>query len=66
MEHALERVALQYETTTDEVRKSMMEALAIGRASTDPDVRRIWEQIPCRGDVPSVEDVMAYILTRVK
>ena len=66
MEHAIERVALQYESTADEVRKNMMEALAVGRASADPDVRRTWAQVPCQGDVPSVEDVLAYILARVK
>jgi len=65
VERAISRVAESNGTTSDDVRKNIMEMLEIGRNSTDPAVRAAWSKVPCRGDVPSVEDVMLYILSRL-
>lgn len=65
VDRAISRVAESNGITSDDVRRNIMEMLEVGRNSTDPAVQAAWSKVPCRGDVPSVEDVMLYILSRL-
>ena len=44
-----------------EVRTAMIEAMTEGFNSKDPSARAMWAQIPCEGEMPTPEELIAWV-----
>lgn len=62
----LEAVAMQNNTTADEVYKEMQIAIDAGFDNPDPEVQKMWKQIPFKGERPTPEDVIPYVALKAK
>ena len=47
--------------TVSEVRIEIQKAMLIGLCSQDPKVQAYWKHIPCEGEVPTPEEVIAFL-----
>ena len=62
----LSSIAREHHTTVQEVRKEMMLALEEGQRSTDPNVQAMWSSIPRHGPTPTLEEVMDFLIHKLK
>lgn len=60
-ENALKMSALRERKTIAEVRKEIQKVMLIGLCSQAPTVQAYWKRIPCTGDVPTPEEVIAFL-----
>ena len=58
---AIEKVALKEHKAVEEVRTAMIEAMTEGFNSKDPSARAMWAQIPCEGEMPTPEELIAWV-----
>lgn len=65
-EKAIQEIAMRERITVEEVRKEMKKAMLIGLCSQDPSVQEKWKRIPCKGEVPTPEELIAYMVENVK
>ena len=61
-----ERIAADNQTTAAEVRSNIEAAIRAGIADPDAAVQDEWAKVPCKGDAPSPEEVLRYIVRRAK
>lgn len=54
----LKKIALQHNTTPEEVYREMQIAIDAAYDNDDPQVRKQWETIPFKGDRPTPEEVI--------
>lgn len=47
--------------TVAEVRKQMELAMLEGLNNPDPAIQARWKMIPCKGDIPTPEELITYI-----
>lgn len=52
--------------TVEEIKKEIEKAMLIGLCSQDPKVEAYWKRIPCEGDVPTPEEVIAFLAKEAK
>lgn len=64
-EKAIRHIALQQGITVEEVRKQMKLAMLAGLCSQDADVQARWKKIPCKGEVPTPEELITYLATHI-
>ena len=64
-EQALQTVAIRNGTTVEEVRKEIKLAMLAGLCNTDPVVQARWKKIPCAGEVPTPEELIAYLTNTI-
>ena len=64
-EKAIRSIAMREGVTTEEVRKQMKLAMLAGLCSQDPVVQARWKIIPCKGEVPTPEELITYIATHI-
>ena len=62
---AIEKVALKEHKAVEEVRTAMIEAMTEGFNSKDPSARAMWTQIPCEGEMPTPEELIAWVGKRL-
>lgn len=65
-ENALRQIAMRDGKTVSEVRKEIQKAMLIGLCSQDPKVQAYWKRIPCEGEVPTPEEVIAFLADEAK
>lgn len=65
-EAAIRKIALREGITVEEVRTEMKKAMLIGLCSQDPAIRAKWKKIPCKGDIPTPEELIVYMVQHVK
>lgn len=53
-------------TTVEEIRREIKLALLAGMCSHDPEVQAKWKKVPCQGSVPTPEEVIAYLATKIR
>lgn len=58
--NAIKTTAEKESVSEDEVRREMKAAIAEGLKSKDPRVREMWKKIPCQGETPEPEEVVAW------
>ena len=63
---AIKKIAMREGITVEEVRTEMKKAMMIGLCSPDPSVREQWKKIPCKGDIPTPEELIIYMAQNVK
>ena len=59
-------IAEKENISVDEVRWEMALAIAEGLHSADPDVQEMWKNVPCKGETPEPEEVIAWVAEMVK
>ena len=62
---AIEKVARREHKAVEEVRADMIEAMSEGFNSKDPSARAMWTQIPCEGEMPTPEELIAWVGKRL-
>lgn len=63
---AIEEVARREHKTVEEVRADMTEAMLEGWNSSDPAARALWQTIPCEGEMPTPEELIAWAGKRLR
>ncbi len=64
-ERAIQLIALREEKSVDYVRSQIKVAMLAGICSPDPAIQDRWKKIPCKGEVPTPEEVILYIANHV-
>ena len=54
------KIANQKGVSEAEVRDGIMEAIRIGMTDPDPEVQAAWGRIPCAGEIPTPEELIAW------
>lgn len=62
----IKQVAKVHNTTPEEVYTEMQIALDAAFNSKDPEVKKEWAKIPFRGERPTPEDVIPYLVSKLK
>jgi len=65
-EQALQEVARQNNTTVEEVRKEIKLAMLVGLCNPDPNVQAMWKEVPRAGDVPTPEELIDYMVEKLR
>ncbi len=65
IQRAIRLVAEQSGMTPQQVRRNIEQMLAESRTSTDPNAQAAWADIPCSGEIPTLEEVMKYLADRI-
>lgn len=60
------RVAKQHETTVADVYSEIQKAIDVGFDSTDPDVQAEWRKVNLKGERPTPEEVIAYMVNALQ
>ena len=58
---SLEAIAKKSGISVEEVRQEIEIALAAARENSDPNIQAFWKLVPCKGEVPTSEEVIVYI-----
>ena len=62
-EKAIQHVARHAGMTAEEARRQMELAMRAGLCNQDPAVQARWKRIPCRGEVPTPEELIVFLAT---
>lgn len=62
---SFEKIAKSEGIATDEVRNEIALAISYALKSDDPKVQNFWKNVPCKGDAPTVDEVINYIATQL-
>ena len=63
-EKILAQIAQANHATTEEVRRSMEAAMELALRDSDPVVQQMWDLIPRKGDDPTLDEFMEYLIDR--
>lgn len=63
---AIKTIADKENISENEVRREMKAAIAEGLNSGDPAVREMWRNVPCRGETPEPEELIAWLAEQVR
>lgn len=61
IQNSFDKIAKAEGITIEEVRQEIALAISYALKSDDPKVQRFWENIPCKGEAPTIEEVIDYI-----
>lgn len=64
-EKALRTIAMQRCMTVEQVRTQIKIAMLSGLTNPDPEIQARWKKIPCKGDLPTPEELITFIATNV-
>ena len=62
----LKQVAKEHGVSVNEVQRDIEALLVETRNNPDPSVQAAWAAIPCKGETPTIEEVVAYLAISVK
>ena len=60
------RVAMRHGTTVADVYSEIQKAIYAGFDSTDPDVQAEWRKVNFKGERPTPEEVLAYMVNALQ
>ena len=63
---AVKTVAKKENIPVGSVREEMRAAIAEGMRSADPEAQEMWKRIPCKGETPEPEELIAWLAEQVK
>ena len=63
---SIKTIADKENISENEVRREMKAAIAEGLNSSDPAVREMWRNVPCRGETPEPEELIAWLAEQVR
>ena len=61
----LRQVACENDVSVDVVYRDIENIIEYCMRSEDPTIRKRWEVIPCRENVPTVEELMEYLILEI-
>ena len=64
-EQMIHAVAAQHHTTVEAVRLEMKQAVLAGLLNPDPEVQATWKSIPCEGEVPTPEELIVWMASKL-
>lgn len=64
--HIFEKIAAGHRITVEEVRREIEAAIQAGLHNPAPKVQAHWAGMPRKGDIPTPDELMAYLVRRVK
>lgn len=62
---ALKLAALAEGMSVETVRKEIKLAMLAGLCNQDPLVQARWKEIPCKGEVPAPEELIAFLAAKI-
>lgn len=65
-ETLFERLARERGITVEEMRAIISARIEKGLHDPDPEKRAQWERIPCTGEVPTPEELLRYVVKKLK
>ena len=65
-EMLFERLARERGITVEEMRAIISARIERGLHDPDPEKRAKWERIPCAGEVPTPEELLSYVVKKLK
>ncbi|HHY27929.1 MAG TPA: sporulation initiation factor Spo0A [Desulfitobacterium dehalogenans] len=60
--HIFERIAAEHNTTVEEIRREIETAIQVGFNHPDPKVQAQWAKIPRKGEMPTPDELITYIV----
>lgn len=66
LDRILSVVAHENQMTVAEVRNETMIALEVARKNPDPKVQAMWASIPRAGSIPTLEEIMDFLIGKLK
>ncbi len=64
--NALLQISIREGKTVEEIEKEIKKAILIGLCSQDTKVQAYWNRIPCEGEVPTPDEVIAFLADETK
>ena len=65
-ENFFERLAHERNISVEEMKKIISARIEKGLHDPDPEKRKSWEAIPCKGDVPTPEEWLKYAAKKLE
>ena len=62
-ERAIRTLAMKEGKTVEYLRTQMKVAMLAGLCNQDPQIQARWQMIPCKGEVPTPEELITYLAT---
>ncbi len=62
---SLKIIAAKEGLTEDEVRDGIARAVSYALKSSDPEIRHFWQNIPCEGDAPTIEEIIVFLAEKI-
>ena len=63
-EKILRQISSDKQISSRQLREQMQQALEEALKNPDPVVQAMWDSIPCRGAVPTLEEFMDYLVEK--
>ena len=63
---ALKTIAKKENIPPDNIRREIKAAISNAMRNPDPVIKSMWEGVPCKGDVPEPEELIAWLVEQVK
>lgn len=60
-ERAIYTLAMQEGKTVEYIRSQMNLAMLSGLNNQDPEIQAKWKRIPCKGEIPTPEELITYL-----
>lgn len=64
-ERAIRTIAMQEGRNVEYIRSQMKIAMLSGLSNPDPEIQAKWKLIPCKGEIPTPEELITYLAHNV-
>lgn len=65
IEKSLEIIAQKEGITINEVREEIARAVSYALKSNDKDIQHFWQNIPCVGSAPTVDEIIDFLAEKI-
>lgn len=65
-ERAIQELAIQEGKSVEYIRSQINLAMLSGIFNPDPQVQENWKRIPCKGEVPTPEEMITFLTAHAK
>lgn len=65
IEESLNIIAERERISTEEVKEEMARAISIALKSKDNDIQHFWQDVPCEGPAPTIEEIIDYLAEKI-
>ena len=62
---SLKIIAAKEGITENEVRDGIALAVSYALKSSDPEIQHFWQNIPCEGDAPTIEEMIDFLAEKI-
>lgn len=62
---SLDIIAKREGISADEVREEIARAVSIALKSKDKDIQHFWQNIPCEGPTPTIEEIIDFLAEKI-